>query len=104
MSLLENFVTEGSEKADEPAKKRCNVGWRRDGADEGQHSAAKKEGGSRGIAVCSQLSLSGGGMERRRTPKRSESLWTKKTGSEEASHRVVCSSEQISVHEVCAEQ
>ena len=33
MSLLENFVTEGSEKADEPAKKRCKCWmeerWRR---------------------------------------------------------------------------
>ena len=35
---------------------------------------------------------------------REVNLCRQKTGSEEASHRVVCSSEQISVHEVCAEQ
>ena len=38
MTLFEKFVTKGNEKEDEQAKD----GWRRAGADQGQHCLAKK--------------------------------------------------------------
>ena len=43
----------------------CDVGWRNGGADQRQHSPARRRGGlSRSVAVCTQLSSSGGGMTR----------------------------------------
>ena len=63
MSYFEKFVTEGNEKADEqPKKERC-------GTKDLRHrlvpSSSQQERRSvRSFAVCSQLSLFGGGMER----------------------------------------
>ena len=46
------------------AKRRSNVGWRRNGSDESQHSSAEKRAGVRSLAVCSRFSLDGGGVAR----------------------------------------
>ena len=66
MSFVEKFISEGNEKADEQAKE----GARLDGGDMAQMRAAtiqqEKGRGSCSFTVCSQLSLSGGGMERLR--------------------------------------
>ena len=61
MTLLERFDAEGNARTDELAKD----GALSDGRDVAQiraSSSATKRGGFRGFAVCSQLSLSGGGV------------------------------------------
>ena len=64
MSQFERFVTEGNEKGDELAKAEAML-------DEGFMAEARastmrqeKRGGACGIAVCGQLPLFGGTMER----------------------------------------
>ena len=52
MSLFEKFITKGNEKAEEPAKKRSDAGWRRYGACESYHDSAGTGGGSGSMAVC----------------------------------------------------
>ena len=51
MTLFERFVKDGNETADELARRRSTVGWRRDGADLGQHSSAMKSGSLRSMTV-----------------------------------------------------
>ena len=108
MTFYEKFVTEGNEMAVEPGRRR-NVGWRRPGADKGQRGSAEERGGLIGTATRSQLSnvwwrtgtiVKSAQAEAKR---KSRDPWTK-NGRLEASHGVVCSSEQMSLHEVRTEQ
>ena len=64
MTSFERCVTEGNERGGRAGKRWCIAGWRRRGADQGQHSSAEKRGGLRSLAVCSQISLVGGGVAR----------------------------------------
>ena len=43
-------------------RKKSDAGCERCGRGQSQHSLAEKRGGSRSVATCSQLSLSGGGI------------------------------------------
>ena len=60
MSQFERFVTEGNEKADELAK----AGARINGRSKSRNYAAGKRRGVCSTAVCGQLPLPGGTMER----------------------------------------
>ena len=64
MTHFEKFVTDGNEKADELAGKGAMLGEGLFGADKSKNGSAGASGGVRSLAVCSQLSLLGGGMER----------------------------------------
>ena len=67
MSLLEKFVAEGNEKADELAKESNDAGWRFLWRRQGQaRSSMRGKKSVRSFAVCSQHSLLGGRMERLR--------------------------------------
>ena len=58
------FVAEGNEKADELAKEGAMLDEGYMAGSKGKDSSAREGGGVRSAAVCSQLSVSGGGMER----------------------------------------
>ena len=60
MPHFEKFVTEGNEKADELAKVRARIS----GGSKSKDNAARKRRGVCSFAICSQLSLFVGGMER----------------------------------------
>ena len=64
MSHSERFVTDVNEKADELVKAGAMLDEGFYGGSESKDNAARKRRGVRSLAVCSQLSLSRGGMER----------------------------------------
>ena len=64
MTQFEKFVAEGNEKADELAKEGAMLDEGFYGGSKIRDYAAGAGRGARSPAVCSQLSLSGGGMER----------------------------------------
>ena len=64
MSQFAKFVAEGNEKADELAKAGAMLDEGFCGGNKNKDNAAREGRGARSVAVCSQLSLSGGGLER----------------------------------------
>ena len=65
LSLFEKkFITEGNDKADEPAREIARLGRRKHGAGESNPDSGGMRRNSCSIAICSWLALSGGGMER----------------------------------------
>ena len=97
MSLFEQFITEGNERAGELAKTIM------DGADQGQYSPAEKRGDLYAACFHCLVEEWHDCEELKPTPKEKWTFVTR-SGSEHASHKVVCGRQQIPLREVRKEQ